>query len=458
MPEYDITVLPHVDFDYLYDQVKRRKANSTSRYYLAMLKRLEAYNELPVLDLNSVNADYVSGFGEYLLGKGLSFSTVKLFKMAFRALMKDAFGSGFKTQFKAAFKNVDSKNYADTYCISYDDLQRVINCNLENLILLERVRLIFLYCIVSGGLSIVGLKKVVSEGTLDIRIPQQKFFINEFERISGRSFEQSVLSWDTNQYAKFLEQIGIIAGLSVKLRSQSAAEGWIASARKANIPTKVIASVLSSSASFPENISSAIYVTEEEKLHALKTAANNVVDMKPRWFVMKCFNAKPTEIDNKISNAGILSEYDCFSSFIPPAPDVPKGKKSTKKSIIGDMYFFKCTLSTAVALRNILKNYVWVYPLAGTSIPAQISDTEMKNFMLLCDVSEGTLAYHFPEVLTRNKDVVVGREAEITVGNFCGKIGIITELPNNKYKVVMSFACLCAKVTAEVPVNFLRFK
>lgn len=119
------------------------------------------------------------------------------------------------------------------------------------------------------------------------------------------------------------------------------------------------------------------------------------------------------------------------------------------------MYFFNCTISTAINIRKAVRDKCWVYTLAGTSIPAQISDSEMKTFMLLCDVSEGLLTYYFPETISLDQDFIIGREAKVTNGNFCGKVGIIKELNNNKCQVVMSFEGLCAKVVAEIPKDFL---
>ena len=81
----------------------------------------------------------------------------------------------------------------------------------------------------------------------------------------------------------------------------------------------------------------------------------------------------------------------------------------------------------------------------------------MKTFMLLCEVSEGTLTYHFPDIQSKTEDLTIGREVKVTNGNFCGQVGVIKELPNNKYKVTLIFTSLCAKITAEVPVDFIRF-
>lgn len=456
-PETTSSTLPVVEFSTLQQRVLETKSASTARYYLAMLKRLQTYCKSPVLDLNIVDSDYVADFGEYLVQDGVTLSTVKLFKMAFRATMKDVFGSSFKAQFKAAFKEVDSKNETATHSISYEDLKKIINCNLENHLVLKRARLAFIYCVVSGGLTLQELKSHLETGKLEQELPQQKMVIREFKNISNRSFEQYAASLSDNQYTQALKQIGISSGISIPLRPQSATDGWISAAKKANIPPIIIASVLPSDSSFSINIGKTQPISNDDKVKILTIAANNVVDMKHKWFVMNCRKTGIEDINKVIKRAGILSDDDYFASFTPPKTAIHKNKNSTKKSILDQLYFFNCKSSTAIAISKAIREYAWVYTLAGSIIPAQISDREMKTFMLLCDVSEGTIAYHFPEPHSNTEEITIGRTAKIINGSFSGQVGVIKQLPNNKYKVVMSFTSICAKVTAEVPLDFLQF-
>lgn len=451
------SVLPTVEFDALRKRVVETKSVSTARYYTAMLNRLEAYNQSSVLDLSTVDSTYVSDFGDYLVREGVTFSTAKLFKMAFRAVLKEAYGSHFREQYKAAFKDVGSKNETHTNCISFEELLKIANCKLDKAAVLERVRLIFLYCVVSGGLSLQALKELLDTKGLGQSLPQQKKIISDFSHCCEHGFEQYVSKLGEEQYSQALEVIGISAGISGILKPQSAVDAWIATAIKANVSATKMASLLPSGIEVLGNTSDASNISNQERTEILKSAANALFDMKPRWFVMKCHKAEPAEMGKIIEDTGLISEDETFTSFIPPEPKLPKKKATAKKSVMGDMYFFNCTNSTASAIRKVVRDKGWVYTLAGTSIPAQISDAEMKTFMLLCDVSEGTLAYHFPGSHSEIQDNLLGREATVINGIFCGQIGIIKELPNNRYKVVMSFTSLCAHVTADIPLEFLRF-
>lgn len=452
----ETAILPKVEFDVLRKRVAETKSASTSRYYIAMLNRLEAYNQSPILDLSLVDSTYVSDFGDYLVREGVTFSTAKLFKMAFRAVLKETYGSDFRAQYKAAFKDVGSKNQTPTNCMSLDDLLKIANCNFGKAVVLERVRLVFLYCVVSGGLYLQGLKESLNTISEDQRIPQQKKIIRDFYNCYEQGFEQYVSKLGEEQYAQALEAIGISAGISICLKPQSAVEAWIATARKANVSTTKMASLLPSDVEVLGNTSEASSISEQDKTEVLKSAANALFDMRPRWFVMKCVNAEPNEMDKIIGEAGLFSDDETFTSFIPPEPKVPKNKVSAKKSVIGDMYFFNCTNTLAATIRKAVREFGWVYTHIGTSIPAQISDTEMNTFMLLCDVREGTLTYYFPGIKSTSEKFTIGKQVKVINGNLIGHVGLIKELPNNKYKVVLSFTSLCAKITAEVPIDFLE--
>lgn len=447
--------LPKVELNSLRKRVAETKSASTSRYYIAMLNRLEAYNQSPILDLSTVDSTYVSEFGDYLVREGVTFSTTKLFKMAFRAVLKEAYGSDFRAQFKAVFKDVGSKNETPTNCMSLDDLLKIANCKLEKNVMLERIRLVFLYCVVSVAISLEDLKNSLIVRGLNPQLPQQKKIIHDFGPYYEYGFDQYVSKLGAEQYAQALEVIGISSGISNCLKPQSAVEAWISIAKKANISATKMASLLPSVLKVVRDSSAIDDLSDQERIEILKAAANALFDMKPRWFVMKCYNVEPTEMDVIIKEAGLISEDETISSFIPPDPGVPKNKSNLKKSVISDLYFFNCTNSTASTIRKAVREFGWVYTLAGTSIPAQISDAEMKTFMLLCVVSEGTLSYHFPEDQSGKDVFIIGQEAKVIKGKLSGQVGIIKELSNNRYKVIMSFTSLCAKVVAEIPIDFL---
>lgn len=451
--------MPEVEIRTLHQKVVDTKSSGTARYYTAMLKRLEAYNGSGIVDLNKVDAAYVAEFGAYLVRSGVTLSTVKLFKMALRAVMKDAFGPECRAQFKSAFKEVGSKNEAPTNCISYEELDRIIGCNLDGLAVLEKARLVFLYCLVSGGLDYKDLKNRAESNTIDRSLPQQDLILRNFERSFGCSFIHYVSKLSEAHYAQAVAQIGLSAGLSVALKPQSVVDGWVLAAGKARVPVEVMAAVLPPGSSFAAHVPRAARLTDAERMKALRMTADVVIDMKPRWYAMKCYNREPAEMEQIIRGTGIIGEKDRFSSFILPKPQAPRKKSAVKRPILSDLFFFNCTPAAAVSIRKSVRNDARVYTLYGTSVPAQISNVEMRTFMLLCDVSDGTLSYHFPEAGPSDPEMAVGRQARVVSGSLSGLVGVISEVPNNrnKYKVVMSFTSLCATITAEVPVEFIKF-
>lgn len=465
------TSLPSVSLSSIQKRVAETKSASTARYYSAMLNRLGEYNKSDVLDLNSVDPSFVSGFGSYLVAEGVTLSTVKLFKMAFRAVMKDVYGPQLKSEFRTAFKDVDSKNQAPTNTISLEDIHRLRDHNLDEVTYLKKVRLLFLYSLISGGIDLNEIRHLSAASPLSRIIPQQDYLLRKFESDNNMTMENFLTEITDEKYSQALSHISALIGLSNPLRSQSVVEGWVVSAVKAHISYDTIISIIPADSPFCENQSSRRQLTQGERRRALRVAANEVIDLKTRWYVMKCYEDEPEEVEKTLNNFPAATDEPGFGTFIPPKPKVPSGqhrdrserekkssskKTATKKPILGDMLFFKCTSSSARSIKKAMKGQGWVYTCSGTSDPAPISDTEMMTFMLLCDIAEDTLSCHFPESENRREEITVGRQATITNGIFSGQVGIITSLPDNKYKVVMSFTTLSARVTAEVPVHFLH--
>lgn len=486
--------MPKIEISDLQRKAAESKSAATARYYVAMLKRLEDYNRSETIDLGRVDADYVAGFGDYLIGKGVTVSTAKLFKMALRATMKEAFGKELKQNFKEAFREVGSKN-EPVNSLAYEDVVKLWECDLSNNILLEKTRLIFLFGLFGGGLTFRTLKHRTKEDNLNAYIPQQALILRKYESNFGNSMLQSLNNQTENQFETLLAEVGRAAQLKYTLKPDSATDGWISCARKARIRPSAMAAVLPADHEFVRLTSKKLTLPAGARSRVLKAAANTVLDLQPHWFVMKCRGIDPEEVENKLSESGTISEHDDYAGFIPPdeekesnrlrnkvkqADDKVKNKKNsreikdsgkeisskagTRKSIMNGMYFFHCTSVKASEIRKVIREYAWVYTLAGTSIPAQISDAEMRTFMLLCDIAEDSLDYHFDESKTTGNSetgfdpsISIGTQAEIVNGPFRGHVGIISSLPNNKYKVEVTFSSLSARITATVPLSFLHF-
>lgn len=152
-----------ISVESLRQRVADSKSKSTARYYLAMLNRLEQFVDAPDFDLNAVNPGFVADFGDFLVREGVTPSSVKLFQMSFRAVMKDSFGKENASKFKAAFNGLGSKNVTMERSMPFEEVVRLASLDLSDQPLLQNSLDIFLYSLFSAALPIDSMKSMAAK-------------------------------------------------------------------------------------------------------------------------------------------------------------------------------------------------------------------------------------------------------------------------------------------------------
>ena len=444
------TSLPRVNLATVRQKVSKTKSESTARYYTAMLNRLEQYNNSPELDLNAVDSKFVTDFGGFLLREGITPSSAKLFKMAFRAVMKDAFGTENRNRFKAAFSALDSKNDAPTNRITPDDLRAIRRCNLTPYPVLDKIRSVFIQCTLSGGITLKNLQEDHEWPSEPIHLAQLQ---DEFQKKFQSPMARFAAALTDEQYARALQQIAHEAHLTHTLTPQSALDGWVAAAIQAGVPTPIIAAMVPEASPYHALAPAPATLNEFMRHKALATAADAIIETRTRWYAMRCTDCEPEAVKQLLCQRAIIDSDTPFAIYV--APTARDRRKQPGRSPLQDLCFFNCRPADAQKIRSGIHDAAYVYALRGAATPTPIPDWEMKTFMLLCDAAEDTLSCHFADTPT-NEHLTPGRPARITNGNLTGYVGIITALPDNKYTVQLTLTTLSATLTATVPVAFIQ--
>lgn len=430
-------------------KVEAEKSPNSVRYYQAMLKRLRAYNGSDTIELPAVTSDYVAGFADYLLRQGVAPSTIGQMLKFFRATFKGIFGSERASDFKDAFRQVSSANETATNLTDADDIRTLAQGELPE-VLFAKIRDVFMFCFYGGGLTPEMLRAIdCGHATL----PQQKLIAENFSKTYGSTFSDTVSALSDDQYAKGLDAIGYTLGLRHPLTPQSAADGWVSAAMAIGLPAERIAATVAVPTVYCKHIAATEAPTPQQRLSALRAVADSIADLRHHWYVMRCLEDTPAATAARIAETAGAPD---FQTFIAPAA---KGGKARRGNLIEQLLFFRCHPSDAPKIRETAGQTAYVYTSAGSHAPAVISDREMRTFMLLCDVAADTLDYHFPTDADSNPDIRIGDRARIAVGNLSGLACIVRKTTKDKYKVMVELETLAnMTITAEIPVEFLRFE
>lgn len=442
--------LPVVSFDSLESKIRASKSEGSVRSYLAVVNRLRSFTGLNDIALSDITPDFVDRFESYLLDSGVTQSSANHFKMILRAMFKDEFGKDHRPEFRSAFRNVSSVNSVGSRRLTAEDVRRLRNLSLTDKNYLEKIRAVFLFCVCGGGMSYNDLKTV--DFASESLTRHQWAVVEKFRKKYDCDFAKFVAALSEENYSKGLAAIGEIAGLRLHIGSASAADAWTALAAETDINPCLI----ECASAYSESDRLIPALDEEDITGIRETVSDRIWNLAPKWYAMRCYGVKPDEMIDRISKSDILDKHDVFDTFVAPRPEGKRIAGSTT-SVIETLLFFRCSPPTAVAVRNAVKDTAWVYTLAGTAVPAQISAVEMRIFMILCDVGGGSVSYHFPQSDERMPEIRIGQQAQITDGDFTGYVGIVSALPDNKYKVAVTFTTLCATITAEIPVEFIKF-
>ncbi len=457
MSDVDAT-LPSVSIADLRMKVSETKAKSTARYYLAMLNRLEEFVQSDTLSLEKVDPDFVARFGDYLVRNGVTPSSVKLFQMSFRAVMKDVYGKKNAGRFKSAFCSLGSKNETKGCAICFDELLAVNDLNLDSNHILWKSRAVYMYCVFAAGMTFDRLKETCIKRELAPTIPQQKRILREFTKRTGKSFQDYVPKIDAAEYEKNLAYIGVMAKISGTLTPDSTADAWTVAALKCGLPADLIASTLARDTAFTRILAIKQTYSRLETDDAMATVANKISDEHPRWYVMRCYSRNADDTAECIKNDVTFLEDEHFNTFTVPKSKAKRHRKPAKSTFLDSMLFFNCTADNAAKLKRHIGMDAYVYTRTGSSVPAVVSDNEMKRFMLLCDVSSNNIDLYFPQEETPMPELNENRIARIIDGDFSGNVGVVKALKNDKFRVVMTFTSLGGlKVSAIVPIDFLQF-
>ncbi|MDE7396390.1 MAG: phage integrase SAM-like domain-containing protein [Muribaculum sp.] len=444
-----------VYFEDLRKKVAEVKSGSTARYYIAMINRLEAYCGTDALTLEQITADFVSGFNQYLIAQGTTLSTVKLFMMAFRAVMKEPFGTERRDQLKEAFKAIGSKNEASAKGISRNDIKQIINVDLHSLPATDKIRDLFVYSTISCGMSQAEIASPATEAV----IPQQRMISERFVAKYGNPLYMFAAKLTEEQYEQGLRQLSTVCGLKQILVPRDAADGWASAAISIGIEPQIITTILPADAAMSKAVTQRVDISDADKIKILRSVADSIIDMKARWYVMRCYGElTPAETIARIERDAHFEAYDSFKTYIAPAP-IKKSKQDYRAAMLGNMVFFQCSAPNALKVRQIVSHNAYVYTFAGSRTPAYISNDEMRTFMLVCDINSDSISYYFADRQEAPADITAGQQALIVKGNLMGNVGIVNAVSKDRYKVVVSFQSLgAAKVTAEIPIEFLKFR
>lgn len=430
-------------------KVETEKSPNSARYYHAMLKRLRAYNGCDTIELSAVTSEYVAGFADYLLRQGVAPSTIGQMLKFFRATFKGLFGSEGASDFKDAFKGVSSANETATNLTDVNDIRTLVQSELPEMFF-AKIRDVFMFCFYGGGLTLEMLK---ATDCTSPALPQQRLIVDNFEKTYGITFGDSVAALSETQYAKGLDAAAYAMRLRHPLTPVSAADGWAAAALTIGLPAERIASTVAVPTAYCKHIMAAESTSPQQRIAALRAVADSIADTRHHWYVMRCFDDTPADTAARIAQT---ADAPGFQTFIAPAT---KGGKARRSNLIEQLLFFRCHPADAPKIRETAGQAAYVYTSAGSRTPAIISDREMRTFMLLCDVAADTLEYHFPTDADGNPDIRIGDRARIAVGNLSGLSCIVRKTTKDKYKVMVELETLAnMTITAEIPVEFLRFE
>lgn len=436
-----------VSFDVLEEKIRSSKSEKSVRNYVAVINRLRTFTGLEYIALCDISPEFVSRFENYLLSSGVTPSSANYFKMILRAIFKDEFGKKRQAEFKAAFKDVASTNTAETCALTFRDITYLLSLGLDGKLYLEKIRDVFFFCVYGGGMTYAALKRSTDSQTRLTR--HQRALAERFVNTYECDFFRFVSALSEENYSKGLSVIGGMSGIRHRLTPASARDAYKTIAASVDINQDLIGLTAA------DETETASLLNNDEIIAIRETVSDRLWDIRPRWYAMRCYGIEPEDMILKIKDADISGCDDTFETFVAPRP-AGKTIPGSTASVIGTLLFFRCSPSTASEIRKSVKDTAWVYTLAGTSVPAQISPSEMRTFMLLCEVGEGSVSYHFPQAGGQISPVMIGQQAEIIDGDFVGHVGIVSALSDNKYKVAITFTTLCATITAEVPVDFIK--
>lgn len=420
-----------------------------------MLKFLRAYLEGDnTLYVSNISPSFVQGFGKCMLEREIAPSTAKLYKQMLRAVLNKYLGKKYRDILKSAFKDTDSDNETATKLLGPQELVTIAHSELNRSSLLKKVRDLFMFSFYSGGTTLEGIKKIASDNFSSVTlIPQQKEIIQKFPLKYGISFCNYAIALTEEAYSQRLDAIAKLLKLKVQLTPQSSADAWVKTARKCGISNDIIASCLNAPT---------IYITahaekqdqSSDYLTYYQNVANTIYNVVPRWYVMRCCDISPAELSTQLKKDNDVSFGNLVDTFVPVTKT---GKYTSHMNVMSDILFFRSSPTSAAHLKRNVWPKAFVYSNRSTGQPSFIPDDEMRMFMLLSNIASDTIEYYFPDTNANTTEFNTNDTVTIIDGNFCGQVGVVQKLSDDRLKVFIKIEALNgAIITAEIHKSFLK--
>lgn len=451
-------------------RVRCGKKTSTAKGYLAVLGQLERYCGCDKLVLGEVSAEFVAGFGRFLVEEGLSAATVVMYKRTLRALLKDAFGPDGAQILKTAFAGVGSANESDTRAITAVELRKVAYADLSAHPWLMRVRDVFMVGVYGCGLTFDGLKGVASllEGgdsgltgsDMEDSMPAWRWMRDAaevFGRVHGTGIGRYIDRLSEESYSRGLAAIGGILRLRHPLTPKSAVDGWMATARALGVGAAVSAAAATGATAY-KNImgEECCGCAREEVVDAARRVAGSITDLRERWYAMRCFSLSPEEVADKLQCG--VDATGRIETYVPTGGPQQANHAAAPGRLLGQMLFFRCKAQDAVSVKKHFGTGVYVFSFRdGDRTPAFIRTDEMMTFMFLADVAGDTIRYFFPDESEGLPKFDVSETVAVTNGALTGHVGVVGRVGKDRLRVLVRIDAMNgAIVTAEIPLKFLR--
>ena len=415
-----------------------------------MLARLAEYNQGDTLRVDRLDFQFVEGFAHYLASQAVTPSTTKLFMMSLRAVLRSYCAPDYKPLVNSLFANLGSHNDTLPVSLGFEQLRSIIALDLDDKSPLWKARALFLYSVYGAAMPLAEIA-----GDVAPKLPHLRRLQSDYQSRYNTTLTAYAAAISPDAYHRLLDAIGHLARLPRPLTAHSAADAWIATARRLSLPIDLIVSslrVMPPGYPAPQSTYSRAEINQAREL-----VANAISDETPRWYVMKCNRQSATELAGTLSR--LLPSTEHLRTFVaPPAQTAPGERAATRPT--DSLLFVECTIANVHSLRRQLSPAVYLYTLAGTNRPAPIAAHEMRLFMVLCDLSSGYISYYFPgdqDTVDSENELATGTTAEIISGAYSGHVGIVKRLRGDRYRVQITFTTIGGlRVTATVPATSIR--
>ena len=437
----------------------------TARNYQNFLSSFEKFLGDRLLDFSDVNKELIAAYRAWLVNSGNRPTYITLYLQYFRSLYNKAYHKGLAPK-TSAFDDVHStKPKAVGECSRLSGVfvvRELANLSLTDKPSFSRVRDLFLFSVLSGGLSyreLCSLRKTdLRSGYLYIQSPtrQQKLLSGMLQIIEKyRQFdtdylfaldqEKTEIEKSEHQYYKRLEALFHLASCpNLPIHDHTALSLYISIAMELGIEASSIRGCVSH---LPTG--SALELVDRRELSQSRIdqiseqVAYAIKDYRSHWYSLRLY--RPVEeIQSYLAEENIESYY--------PIEEVARrvGKKieDYKSPVMKHVLFFRSTEEKSKKIARDLFGQVSIYKSLSSEQDryAIIPDYEMYMFRML--VSNGSEEIRFEEIDKR--DFSKGKRVRIIEGKFCGYEGVVVKKKGSNV-ILVNLCNVQFSVTAGIP-------